>query len=164
MNIIKNKNGYAILELLFYVSFFAVFSLVVINSMIIMASAFRETTIQGELLQSGSIIEKIGREIRQASSVSSISSSSLRLNTTDDAGVAKTVEFVLSGANVQFFENDVLTGNLNTPNILVSTLSFTQVTTANSTAVRVSLILSSSNDALGRAVDFFDTVVLRGSY
>ncbi len=161
---IKNyKAGYALLELLFYISFFAILSIAVINSMITMTKAFRETTIQAELLQSGSIIEKISRDIRQADSISSISSTDLKMNTT---GVDTVVEFKLVGSDIQFLENgsSTSTGNLNTPNIVVTALSFTQITTNAGKAVRVTMSVRSTSDALGRTVDFYDTIALRGSY
>ncbi len=162
---IKNcKSGYAILELLFYISFFAVLSIVVINSMIIMTKAFRETTIQAELVQSGGIMERMSREIRQAYGINTISGSDLKLNTTDSVGANKTVEFALSGTDVHFLENNTLTGNLNTPNIVVTALSFTQITGTVGNAIKVTLSVRSTSDSLNRVVNFYDTIVLRGSY
>ncbi|MES3032336.1 MAG: hypothetical protein V4699_03805 [Patescibacteria group bacterium] len=160
----KKENGYALLELLFYVSFFAVLSIVVINSMILMTKSFRETTLQAELLQSGGVMERLSREIRQANNITSISGSDLKLDTTYGAGVAKTVEFALSGTDIHFLENDILTGNLNTPNIVVTGLTFTQVTTTVGQAVKITLSVRSSNDSLNRVVDFYDTIALRGIY
>lgn len=158
---IKNcKNGYAILELLFYVSFFAVLSLVVINSMIIMAQSFRETVIHAELAQSGSILERMSREIRQANDISSISASDLALNT----GANKTMEFKFISPNIQLWDNGSNIGNLNSPNIIVTNLAFTQITTAKGKAVKIILTVRSGNDKLNRVFDFYDTVVLRGSY
>ena len=162
---IKNGNrGYAILELLFYIAFFAIISLVVINAMITMTKSFRETSIQGELVQSGVIMEKMSREIRQAYDISSMSGSDLNLNSTDSGGASKTVEFLLSGSNLQLIEDSVLTGNLNTPNIVVTGLTFTQITTNKGKAVKILLSVRTSNDALNRTVDFYDTIVLRGDY
>src|SRR3989338_6514577 len=162
---IKNyKKGYAILELLFYIAFFAILSLVVINAMIVMTRSFRETSIQGELIQSGVIMERISREVRQAYNISSISSTDLNLNSTDSGGANKTVEFLLSGTDIQLLENGVLTGNLNTPNIAVTALTFTQVTTTKGKAVKVALTVKSNNDALARTQDLYDTIVLRGIY
>ena len=161
----KNLNdGYTIFELLFYISFFALLSLLVINAMVTMTKSFKETAIQAELAQSGSIMEKMSREIRQAYDISSINSTDLNLNTTDSAGAEKTVEFLLSGSNVQFLENSVLTGNLNAPNIVVTGLSFTQIITGKGKAVKIVLSIRSSNDSLARVQDFYDTVVLRGNY
>ena len=162
---IKNyKNGYAILELLFYIAFFAILSLVVINAMIVMTRSFRETSIQGELIQSGVIMERISREVRQAYNISSISATDLNLDSTDNGGANKTVEFLLSGTDIQLLENGVLTGNLNTPNIAVTALTFTQVTTTKGKAVKVALTVKSNNDALARTQDLYDTIVLRGIY
>src|SRR3989344_3265224 len=91
----KGNQGYAVMELLFYIAFFALLSLVIINSLIVMTRAFRETTIYSELLAGGSAMEKIAREVRHASSISSISASDMTLNTTDSAGTPKTARFLL---------------------------------------------------------------------
>ena len=168
MKIVKLKienyrRGYAILELLFYIAFFAVFSLITINAMIAMAESFKETSVQGELVQSGIIMEKISREIRQAYGISSISATDLNLNNTNGE-VNKTVEFLLSGSSIQLLENGVLTGNLNTPKIAVTGLTFTQITTTKGKAVKIFFTVRSVNDALARTFDFYDTIVLRGSY
>ena len=161
----KKKSGYAILELLFYISFFALLSLVVIDAMIIMSKSFRETAVYAELAQGGTIMEKISREIRQAYDIDVTSTSTnLKLKTKDANNVEKTVDFLFSGSNVQLIENSVSTGNLNTPNIVITGLTFTQITTAKSKAVKIVLSIRSSNDALARVQDFYNTVVLRGSY
>ncbi|MFZ2150050.1 MAG: hypothetical protein WAV15_02745 [Minisyncoccia bacterium] len=160
----KNQEGYAILELFFYVSFLSLLSLVVINSMITMAQSFKETETQSELLRAGGAMERISREIRQAESINLITGTSLKLNTRDEDGNSKTVEFALLNFNIRFLENDVFIGNLNTPNIIVSSLSFAEITTTEGKAVKVTLSIQSTNDKYGRTVDFFDTVGLRGSY
>ena len=160
----KTKNGYAVLELLFYISLFIVLSLVVINSMIIMAKSFQETAIQAELVQSETIMERMIREIRSSYDINSISATDLILNTTDGDGANKTVEFLLSGSNLQLLENNILTGNLNTPHIVVTALTFTQIITARGKAIKIFLTIRSTNDILARTQDFYDTVVLRGNY
>lgn len=159
-----NSGGYTVVELLFYMSIFVILVLVVINAMIIMTKSFRETTIHAQLISTNSIMERMSREIRQALSINSISATDLVLNTKDLAGAAKTVEFVLSGSNINFLENSVSTGNLNSSNIAVSSLSFTQITTTAGKAVKISMTLNSTKDTLGRNVDFYNTIGLRGSY
>lgn len=161
----KKKNGYALLELLFYISLFAILTIVVIDAMITMARSFKETTIQAELVQSGTIMERMSREIRQANDISSISANDLVLNT----GVNKTVEFkfISDEPDVQLWENsgsNIFTGNLNTPNIIVTALNFTQIITTKGKAVKILLTVKSTNDVSGRTQNFYDTVVLRGSY
>jgi Tfp pilus assembly protein PilE len=163
----QNKNyktGYVILELLFYFLLFSILSIVVINSMLTMLKSFKETTIQAELVQSGTIMERISREVRGAYAISSINATDLVLNTKDSAGVNKTVRFLLSGTNLQLLENSVLTGNLNIPTISVTSLTFSSITTAQGTAVKISLTVKSTSDSLNRTETLYDTVVLRGDY
>jgi Tfp pilus assembly protein PilE len=160
---LKNK-GYTLVELLFYIAIFTSLSLVVINSMFVMAKSFKETTIQAELAKGGLIMERISREVRQATSINTISTTDLKINTTDDAGTITTIEFLASGTNVQIFENDVLVGDLNSSNIKVSGLTFTRIDTAKSSAVKISFSVASTNDSQNRTLDFYDTVVFRGSY
>jgi len=162
--VLSEAKGYAILELLFYIALFSILSLVVINAMIIMARSFKETALQAEFMQGGGIMERISREIRASYSINSISANNLKLNTKDDAGANKTVEFLLSGSNIQLLENDVITGNLNNPDMIITDLSFTEITTAEGKAVKVFFSFNSSNDVLGRTQDFYDTIVLRGNY
>ena len=143
--------------------FFSIMVLLVINSMVTMAKSFRETSIYGEFVQSGSIMERIVREIRASNGVVSVSATNLKLSTKDAGGIDKTIEFFIWN-RYQFLENDVLTGNLNTPNIVVTALSFTQITTPKGKAIKITLSLRSTNDKLNRVQDFYDTIVLRGDY
>ncbi|MCX6751155.1 MAG: hypothetical protein NT161_00055 [Candidatus Nomurabacteria bacterium] len=162
---IKNwKGGYALLETIFYILLFAILSIAVINAMITMTKSFKETTIQAELMQGENIMERISRETRGAYGIASISTSDLKLNTKDALGVNKTVEFVLSGSDIRLLESDVFTGNLNTQNISITALTFTQITTTKGTAVKIFLTVVSDQDSQNRDEDYYDTVVLRGDY
>lgn len=163
-NLSAGNSGYALLELLFYVSFFAAMSLAVISAMITMSGSFRETAIHANLAESSGIMERMAREIRGADSIALISAEDLKLNTTDESGVSKTVEFLRDGTNLKLLEGGVLVGNLNAPGIALHSLSFTQITTPVGTAVKVYLTLGSENDRLARIFDFYDTAVLRGNY
>jgi hypothetical protein len=160
----KNNHGYSVLELVFYVALFAVLSIALINSILTMMKSFKQTTLYSQVQDGGSIMERMGREIRQSLDVNSITSTSLTLDTVDDAGDSKTVQFLLSGMDLQLLENTTLTGNLNSPGIQVKSLSFTQITTAKGQAVKISLGLASTNDTSGQVYNFYDTVVLRGNY
>jgi len=133
---------------------------VVINAMITMARALKETTIHAELIQSGNIMERMSREIRQASDIISISANDLVL----DAGSGKTIEFKLVGSDVQLWDTSTNIGNLNSPNIIVTALTFTQIITTKGKAVKIVLTIRPINDASGNIQDFYNTIVLRGSY
>lgn len=163
-NKIKNNSGYAVLETIFYIVLFAILSIAVINALITMTQSFKETAMYGELMQGGDVMERMSRDIRNAYGINSITSTSLKLNTKDTAGVNKTVEFNLSGNDVRLLENDSFIGNLNTANISITNLSFTQINTTKGSAIKILLSLRSNHDALNRIQDFYTTVVLRGDY
>ncbi|HYD90095.1 MAG TPA: type II secretion system protein [Flavobacterium sp.] len=160
----KRKKGYAMLELLFYIAIFSVLSVALTEAVITMTKSFRETSIQREFTQSAGIMERMSREIKSARGINSISSSSLTLDATDEAGEDKTVTFSLSGGSVQVTENGTLIGNLNSENTEVTGLVFTEITTAEGKAVRVSLSIRVNADTQNRVQDFHNTLVLRGDY
>jgi hypothetical protein len=160
----SKKSGYSVLELIFYIALFVLLSIAVMNAILVMTKSFKETAVYSELLDSGSTMERMSREIKQATGINSISATDLVLNSKDDNDVDITIEFLLSGSNVQLIENGVLTGNLNSSNIVVTSLSFTQIDTVKGSAVKLALSARSSRDSLSRVQDFYDTIVLRGDY
>ena len=160
----NNKSGFAILETLFYIAIFAIFSVLVINAMVVMIKSFKETRIQSQLVQGSQVLEKISREIRQAKSINTLGIGDLKLNTSDSAGVDKTVRFVMSGTDVQFYENDVLIGKINSNNLQINSLTFNQISTVKGSAVKAVLNVEVKDDVQNRTKDFYNTVVLRGDY
>ncbi len=163
-NFKKTNSGYTLLEIIFYTIFFAAISIAVINTMITMTRAFKETTVQAELLQGGNIMERMSREIKQANNINLITMNDLKLNTTDTEGANKIVEFSFSDPNIRLLENDVFIGNLNTQNITVINLAFTQIDTAKGSAVKMLLTVKSNRDSQNRTESFYNTIVLRGNY
>ena len=160
----SKQKGYAVLELLFYIAFFAILTTVVINAMIAMTTSFRETGVYTDLMRTGNVMERMSREIRRANGVQTLSGSLLKLNTTDEADLASTVQFSLTGDDVSLYENDTLIGGLNAEDVEITALSFTEITTTEGKAIKVVLSARSKNDKYGRTADFYDTVVMRGSY
>lgn len=160
----NNQKGYVLVETLFYIALFVILSVAVIDALITMTKAFKETTINAELVQSSSIMERLSREIKQANGATLISAGDLKLNMKDDAGADKTVEFLFSSPDIQLLENNALVGNLNTPDIEITNLTFTEITTLKGKAVKIFLTAKSKRSPSGRTADFYDTVVLRGDY
>ncbi len=162
----KNKGGYSIVELLFYLALFFILAVAIFNSIIMMSRSFSSTAMSSDFLHNLFVMERIGREIRLASSINTIANGNLILNTTNDAGTAITRRFELSGGDVKFYENGAFVGNLNDIHVDVDTLNFTTITTvAPSTAIKVVLQMTSNRDSrLVRTEDFYGTFTLRNSY
>ncbi len=164
INLNKKNKGFSLIETLFYISLFAIVSLILVRATLTMISAFRDTQVTADINQTNQVLERISREIRLANSVNTISSSSLKLNTEDSSDNPKTITFTLNGTNLELRENDVLTGNLNSTNLAISALNFTQITTTNSIAIRITMTVKSNRYGSTRTEDFNNTLVLRGSY
>jgi uncharacterized protein involved in exopolysaccharide biosynthesis len=163
-NYSSTEAGYAVLELLFYISFFVLLSFVVINAMIVMAKSFRETEIYTGLIQSSTMMEKISRELRQADDFS-FASGVLVVNTKDDSNNPKTITYTYASPNIQVSDSVLGSlGNLNASNIAVINFSFTPITTARGKAAVILLTVKDNDDASEREVDFNNTIVLRGDY
>ena len=59
----KNR-GFSLLEVVFYIAVFAILSIVVINALLTMTRAFKESTIESDIVRAGGIMERISREVK----------------------------------------------------------------------------------------------------
>lgn len=169
MNKIRNKKlnkGFSLIEMVFYISIFIILSLVTIDAIIVLTKSFKTTKVNVELAQAGTIIEKISREIKQAESVTLTSSTNITINTFDEDGNAKVIRYLLSGTNLEVYENGSGTsaGNLNPSNIKITSLSFTDLNTTLSNAIRIYMRVGSNHYNSTKQVDYYNTIVLRGGY
>ncbi len=161
---IKTNKGESIVETLFYIVLFVMFSIVIINAIITMMKSFKQTAIERELTQSGTIMETISRDIKGAYSISASSTSSDLILNMNSAG-NQTIEF--NGTtlpNIVLKQNGSIIGNLNAPNISVTNISFTSISTTKGQAIRIILSVKSNEDPLGDIETLNDTVVLREAY
>ncbi|MFA6355453.1 MAG: hypothetical protein WCW65_03450, partial [Candidatus Paceibacterota bacterium] len=139
----------------------------VINSFIIVLSSFSLIRTNHKLLDSGSIaMERITREIREAKSIDIANSNSeiLQLNSTDISSNPVIVKIMNEGGSLNIYEDGVLVGNLLTSNIVLNSISFDRISTINSEAVKIKISLEDIKSKINRIENFYDTVVLRGSY
>ncbi len=162
----KLNKGFSLIEVVFYVSIFLILSIVTIDALIVITKSFKTTKVNIELAQGGTILEKIAREIKQAESVTLVSSSDISINTFDEDGNAKNIRYLLSGSNLAVYENGSGTssGNLNPSNIKINSISFTDLNTTLSNAIRISITIGSNHFNSTKEANYYTTVVLRGGY
>lgn len=167
----SNKNsGFSIIEVIVYVSIFALLSGVVINSFSVVVGSFSETKTNRDLQESGSSsMERMAREIRQASAVNvasvlGTSPGTLELATTDSVGAAAVVKFVFESNAINMYKNGVLSANLLGSSIIPTSLIFRKITTATGTAVKIEMILQDNRGKAHKTLKFYDTIILRGDY
>ncbi len=166
-----HNRGTTIVETLVYIAIFAVLGLACMNTLVSLTRIFSETRINRTLAQSGfSALDHMEREIHSASSIDATGSTLnvhpgvLTLNTTDASGNPKTVKFAVDAGVIKLYENGTLTGKITGDNVTVTNLVFNSITTASSTAVKVSLTVQDNNSVTGRHESFYTTAVLRGGY
>lgn len=163
--ILKNNRGYTLVEMLFYIVLFSMLSILVINSIIVMMQSFKEIRIQSEISEGSNIMERISREIKQAYQINNLDNpNDLRLDIKFDEDTTKIVEFYFTDSDVELKEDGTYIGDLNSPDIKIIDLTFTQISTSKGKAIKVFLTIMSNNDTKEREYYFYNTLVLRGNY
>ncbi len=167
----SSQKGYSVVEILVYLAIFTAVSVLVINSYIVMMGSFSATRSNRDILESGStIMERVSREIRQAKNIDvtnstlNASAGALQLNTTDANNVARTAKVVLVNGVVNLYSDGVLVGALGGQNINTTSLIFRRIVTTNGEAVKIELTIQNTRGKINQTENFYDTIILRGSY
>jgi len=162
----QNKKGFSIVEIMVYLAIFTALSILVINSFIVILSSFNTTNMNRKLLESGVVsMERISREIRQAESVDASSTQTmLVLNSHDNSGTDMIIKFIDENGELNLYKDNTLQGNLLGDNLSVTNLVFNRITTTVSQAVKIKMTLQYSGGHKTKIENFYDTVILRGSY
>ncbi|HEY0980358.1 MAG TPA: prepilin-type N-terminal cleavage/methylation domain-containing protein [Candidatus Paceibacterota bacterium] len=157
---IKNTNkGYSLLELLVYVALFAMISVLLVHSLVVLmrtyasAQGFRRLQNNGEL-----IIERITREVRDAESIST-GTFGTHPGTLTLASGGDTVAFAVSNGAATITENST-TGILSTSQVAVTNMVFRRITTPVGEGVKVELTLTATGGVI-RTASFYSTALLR---
>lgn len=163
-NLIKNK-GYSLIEVVVYIAVFSLISVVVVNSFIVSFSTSKTAFAKRNLLEAGnSAMETMTREIRGSESVVDANSTLganpgiLEIN---NSITSRTVKFQINSGSLDIYENTVLQGSISGSKVSISSLIFRKIITTSGEAVKIEMTLL---DSLGRTVNFYNTVILRGSY
>jgi Tfp pilus assembly protein FimT len=155
----QGKNGYSLVEILVYLAIFTALSILVINSFMSVLSTFSVTNMNRKILESGSTsMDRITREIRQAKLADVGTAGTLVLTGDTTTKIAK------ENGSLNFYKNNVLQGNLLGQKLSVTNLSFSQITTAKSMAVKIIMTLQYSDGKNIKSENFYDTIILRGGY
>lgn len=173
MKSVTKKRGFTLVEMVIYVAFFSVLSIVTVNATIMVMKSFYSLRITQSISQSATTaLERMTREIRNAYAVDTANSTlttnpgRLTLLTKDDAGALTTVEFYMNNSQLNMKVGGVDKGSLVSKTVTMTNLVFRQATSTNSQAVKVEMTLRDSRDVrLGatKTVKYYDTIVLRGS-
>ena len=167
----KDTKGFTLVEMIIYVALFAVLSILAVNATIVVMKSFYTLRItQAVSMSATTALERMSREIRNAYDVDLIESTTgtspgrLTLRTKDTAGANTTIEFYVNASGQPGMKiGGVDKGSLVAKTVTINSLIFRSITTANSKAIKIEMILSDSRSNPAKLVKFYDTIVLRGS-
>ncbi len=171
MRIIRTKkSGFTLVEMIIYVAFFAILSVLATEALMVVMKSFYTLRLTQNINQSATTaLERMSREVRNAYDIDTVGSTFntnpgyLTLRTKDASGANTTIEFFVSGNQIKMKEGGVDKGFLVSKSTTVTNLVFRQITTANSKAIKIEMSLYDTHGVLSRDAVFYDTIVLRGS-
>jgi hypothetical protein len=166
-NIKKLIHGFSLIEIIIYLAIFTTFSILVINSFIVILTSFNTTNTNRKLLESGlSSMERLTREVRQAKSIDIANSNSttLQLNSTNEANDPIVIKLTLENNDLNLYEDGNKIGNLLNLHTDLTSLNFRRIATTKGEAVKIEMTIQDPQDKNLRSENFYDTVILRGEY
>ncbi len=162
----KNKKGFTLIEILFYIALLIILMGVMITSMFSLFNAFEKNRTERALTHAATIVlERIVREARFANYIheglSSFGTSPGKLVLVESA---KQSDFYVSGGAIMYAENSIDIGPLTPSNVLVEDIVFTHLENSVTEAVHIELTLSVREKAASTTKKFYTSAVLRRSY
>lgn len=159
------------MELLVYLAIFATALVLIVGTALGLSRAYGGVANLSRIERdSTAALERLTREARGAkrvdtgASVLGVNPSKLVLNTTDDAGATRTVEFSVFDSALRIKENGVDEGALTGSKVAVSSFVAKRIATGRSEAVKIELSLQSGAGTASTIKKFYATTILRNSY
>ncbi len=167
--ILKNEKGFSIIEIIIYLAIFTMISLLVINSLLTVMTAFSKIRNNRSILEAGmNSMERMSRDIRQSKSIdllhSNLGAGILQLNSTDESGNPIIIKFSKENSKLDLYQAGVLSGNLLGPYVNLDSLTFRKITTTRSEAVKIEMSINDKRSKTNQIRKFYDTIILRGGY
>lgn len=169
MKYFKNR-GFGLIEIIVYVSIVALIAIFSINAILSVTKVFAEVKSYNDLRGSAvTSLERMIKEIRFANNIDiagtvfGTNPGRLKLNTTDEAGNAKTLEFYVTGGGLNIIDNGQEKGTITGNSAVLTNLIFRQAVTPKGQLIKIEMTLTDTR-ANPRIVNFYGSAVLRGSY
>jgi Tfp pilus assembly protein PilV len=170
LSISKKNTGFALAEMLVYMAIMTVITLAIVNVVVVVLKSNKESFTYNNLRNSAVLaMEKMTKEIRSSVSwdVSQSSNNILYLNSIDDSGNARVVEFYVQSQVLMGFSSTtsgVYSGPLTLNGTKVDNLTFKYLDNTNSKAIKIELAMEAGQGNAIKTETFYSTIVLRGSY
>ena len=169
-NLKKNK-GFSMAEILVYITIMTVVMLVIINIVMVVSKSLKQSSEYDSIKNSAiSGLEKITKEVKVATSIDldhSVFNSSngvLILNSKDGNSVSRVTKFYLDSTLVKVDIDGTYLNTITYSDTKVLSLVFVPISTENSQAVKIEMVVVGGDENSQISEKFYSTVVLRNSY
>ncbi|MDO8565087.1 MAG: prepilin-type N-terminal cleavage/methylation domain-containing protein [bacterium] len=164
----QKQRGFSLVEMLVYITVL-VFMLVIIIQVVVSLTKSDRIIKSLRNIENSAVlgIERISREMREAESINVGESilgthpGKLVLQSTDQSGNPRTVEFYLSSGQLILKENAVVLGPLTGSDAEITGLIFNRFSGTNSEGVRVEMTIESGTSTAYRTKKFYSTSIIR---
>lgn len=167
----RTQSGFSLLETVVYIALFSTLSLTIANSMIQTVRGFNYLRASRDIdTASVVIMERLTANIKNATSTD-VSNSTfgatpgrLTLNVTNASGTPMTVEYYVLSNNLRIKEAGVDVGSLMSSAARIQSLIFYSIDTGGTSGIKIELQLQSTRGVVTANDNFYNTVMLRGTY
>ena len=168
MNLIKNKKGFSLVEIIMYISLLAVFVGAITWSLSVILHSYNKMKNERAIENSAMVsMNRMVQEIKNSKSVdlantaTSTQNGYLTLNNFDLYQNPGNVKFYLLNNRIYEDKNGVTLGPLTSEDVNVSSLVFRYFTNASSTGIKIEMAIQAASLQVN---NFYDSAVLRNSY
>lgn len=167
----SHQSGMSLIELIIYMSMLVVLLGAITQSILMLSTHYRAVRNTRDIEDSAiNVMDRLVREARSATDIAapypSTSFATTTFITTDfTTGQSTTTSFFVVGDKLRISENGVDLGPLTKESVRVTGFDVRVIQTSNSKAIKIDLSLL-SDEATPAVIskNFYDTVVIRGSY
>jgi type II secretory pathway pseudopilin PulG len=164
----KNNPGYSLVEMIIYISVLSIISILSINTILSFTRSYRDLGALRIVEHSGTdAMERMTRDIRSASSIDMANSSFgtnpgiLSIITTVD-GVSTVKKFYVQDNIIKVDVGGTYFGPLTLSNASVTSLTFRQLNSGISDAVKIDMTISGTVGEITKTNTYHSTIILKG--
>ena len=174
---LHHRRGFSLIEVVLYVSLFSLMSLLTLEALYQTVRAFTNLRISRDINDSSvKIMERITRDIKGAteikvSSVFDTDPGTLTLTTVSASGTPMVVQYIRVGNAIHLREAATEAGlvagdkgSLLSSQTSISGVLYRRINTGNTEGIKIELHITASRGAVTATHEFYNTVILRGSY
>lgn len=156
------KKGVSLIEMLVYVSLISVIFLLIVRTVLSFTGSYRQLAANRELEHTAlNVLERITREVRNASSIS-VSSGALTVVQTNNS-LSTTTRFYRDGNVVKVDVNGTYSGPLSVTRGPVTSLTFIIATSSGPDAVKIDMTTQGISGPVVRTKNFHITIIAKES-